>query len=301
MSLIKSKFKEQVNQNGYPFTLEIRKYDRKVFFNNLWDTDPQLVKSRGAVFIKGVQVVHPMDKCFNYGENDSGMDIPLNSEVVAYKKLNGYMLNLTYVTGTGWIVSTTGDAIMLHSKTENKFLEMGVAYLRKYGAFNEYIELQDELGGGELTMTFEVCHPDDPHIVVELLGLHKLCYQYGGKTVPLNVEGEPIKTTVQGILNQVKEVKHEGFMVYDTNGNLLFKLKSPYYLTKKWIQRGGSKKVWSGAYKERLDEEYYPVVKYLRANFSRVEWDLMSENSRSEAFLIAYEYVTNKLEVERGA
>ena len=302
--LIKSKFKNQVDRNGVVVELEIRKYQREVFYQNLWNQYPDLVKSRGAVFIGGKQVVFPMDKCFNYSENDAGLNLPKDTKVVAYKKLNGFMLNLTHITDVGWIVSTTGDATLVGNESTNDFINMGVDYIRKHDGFRKYMDLfheQEEVEGvsdNTLTLTFEVCHPDDPHIVVEEFGLHPICFQLNGVTVPLDVEGEPIATTIQGILDEVKNVKHEGFMVYDLDGNLIFKLKSPFYLTKKWVQRGGSKKVWSGAYKERLDEEYYPIVKYLRANYSRVVWDMLSENDKSEAFLHAYKYTTE--EVKNG-
>lgn len=75
-------------------------------------------------------------------------------------------------------------------------------------------------------------------------------------------------------------------MVYDENG-LKFKLKSPYYLAKKWVQRGGCDKVWSDRYKQRLDEEYYPIVEWLRSNFSKEQWKDMTEFEKSEAFLKA--------------
>ena len=294
MNLIKSKFKNQVDRNGKVVEIEVRKYQRSVFYNNLWDQDDALVKSRGAVFIKGEQVVYPMDKCFNFGENNTGINLPKGTEIVAYKKLNGYMLNLTHVANVGWVVSTTGDASIIGNESTNDFINMGIEYIEKFEAFSYYMDLlhsqEDLMGSDMLTVTFEVCHPNDPHIVVEEFGLHPICYQFNGKTFPLEVEGEPIKTTIQGILDIVKDVRHEGFMVYDTEGNLIFKLKSPYYLSKKWIQRGGSKKVWSGAYKERLDEEYYPIVQYIRVNYKKLEWDEMSEDDKSEAFLKAYQY-----------
>lgn len=294
MSLIKSKFKNQVDRNGKVVEIEVRKYQRSVFYNNLWDKDPALVKSRGAVFIGGNQVVYPMDKCFNFGENNTGVDLPKDTNIVAFKKLNGYMLNLTHVPNVGWIISTTGDASIVGNESTNDFINMGIEYIEKFEAFSYYMDLlhsqEDLMGSDMLTITFEVCHPNDPHIVVEEFGLHPICYQFNGRTSPLEVEGEPIKTTVQGILDAVKWVKHEGFMVYDTEGNLLFKLKSPYYLAKKWVQRGSEKRIWDQDYKERLDEEYYPIVKYIRAEVAKYGWSLMSEEEKSQVFIDAYNY-----------
>lgn len=291
--LIKSKFVTAMRMNGELLKLEVRKYDRKVFYGNLWDENPECIKARGAVFIDGKQVVFPMDKCFNYGENGAGLNLPKHTQIVAYKKLNGFMANLTWVDNVGWIVSTTGDAMVVlpfesSYTNKNEFLNMAATYMNSDG-FNAYLKLIQELckkvAVKSLTLTFEVCHPDDPHIVVEEFGLHPICYQLNGETIPLEVQGESFEGTIQEILDLVKSVEHEGFMVYDLEGDLLFKLKSPYYLAKKWVQRGGSKRVWSQAYKERLDEEYYPIVEHLRTLYTENDWDSLSEEFKSEAFL----------------
>lgn len=266
--------------------LVVKKYKREVFFKNLWDQHPECIKARGAVFIDGKQVVFPMDKCFNYGENNTGIDLPKDKKIVAYKKLNGFMANLTWVSDVGWVISTTGDAITLSTwrekGSENKYLNMAAKYIELSDGFAIYNNLELENGK---TLTFEVCHPDDPHIVVEEFGLHPLCYQANGKTYPLNVQGERFEGTVQEILDYVKTVEHEGYMVYDADSlDLLFKLKSPYYLAKKWIQRGGVNKVWSDNYKQRIDEEYYPIIEYIRGLHSKDEWCIMSESEKSDAF-----------------
>lgn len=298
--LIKSKVTKQLGALGF-VDLEVRKYDRKVFYKNLWNQDPNLVKSRGAVFVNNEQVVFPMDKCFNYGENGAGKKLDPNTKVKAYKKLNGYMLNLTYSIGIGWIVSTTGSAYILnyrnaHLLSRNKFLAMGVDFIETYNGMGLYHEIMNEVNVTkdkkfELTLTFEVCHPDDKHIVDEEIGLHPICYQLNGVTYP--IENEFVtkhRTTLGQILEDVKWVKHEGFMVYDLDGNLIFKLKSPYYLAKKWVQRGSEKRIWDQDYKQRLDEEYYPIVKYIRANVTKHGWSLMSEEEKSQVFIDAYNY-----------
>lgn len=296
MHLVKSKFIKQLSSSwSIPVTLEVRKYDRKVFYDNLWNTNPDLVRCRGSVFMEGTQVVFPMLKCFNYGENGAGLDLSMDTEVVAHKKLNGYMINLTHVHGAGWVVSTTGDAVIMGNETENKYLNMGIEYIKRFDAVDQFIKLRDSLCKWdeeiELTMTFEVCHPSDPHIVPEITGLHPICYQVGSTTFPLGNEGDRTETTLGALLELIKGVKHEGFMVYDKGGNLLFKLKSPYYLTKKWIQRGGAAKVWTNKYKERIDEEYYPVIQYLRVEFNESEWNNLDEQDKSQAFLDALDWV----------
>lgn len=301
--LIKSKIEKQMGVLGF-VDLEVRKYDRKVFFNNLWNQDPDLVKSRGAVFVDDKQVVFPMDKCFNYGENGAGKNLGLDTPVVAYKKLNGYMLNLTYSIGIGWIVSTTGSAYILNYRNDdilikNKFLAMGVDFIEMYNGMGIYREIMKKVHAMidkefELTLTFEVCHPDDKHIVDEEIGLHPICYQFNGVTYPIeNNAVTKHETTLGKILEDVKWVKHEGFMVYNLNGELCFKLKSPYYLAKKWVQRGSEKRIWDQDYKQRLDEEYYPIVKYIRANVTKYGWSILSEDEKSQHFIDAYNYTNS--------
>lgn len=283
--LIRSKFKNQILRSGKEIVLEVRKYHRSVFYKNLWDTDPELVKSRGAVFVGGKQIVYPMDKCFNYSENGAGLDLNDDTPVVAYEKLNGYMLNLTLVDEMFWVVSTTGDAVVIGNESANEYLNMGQNYIVRFDGFAKYMELFRSLQvthKDSLTLTFEVCHVDDPHIVPEEIGLHPICYQLDGTTYPL---GTGTFTTVGELKESIKSCTKEGFMVYDLDGELKYKLKSPYYLAKKWVQRGGSKKVFSASYKERLDEEYYPIVERLRLMYTKDGWDSLSEYEKSNKFI----------------
>jgi hypothetical protein len=78
----------------------------------------------------------------------------------------------------------------------------------------------------------------------------------------------------------VKTVKHEGFVFYDENG-VGSKIKSPYYLTSKWVARNPrtDKLVdMKNDIKQNLDEEYYPLVDAIRANI--VEYTAMDEQAR---------------------
>ena len=51
------------------------------------------------------------------------------------------MANLTYINGTGWIISTTGDAFIVGNKTENKYLTMAQQYFERFDAYAYYLEL----------------------------------------------------------------------------------------------------------------------------------------------------------------
>lgn len=65
----------------------------------------------------------------------------------------------------------------------------------------------------------------------------------------------------------LKTVKHEGFMVFDSQTkDLLFKLKSPYYLVSKFFGRSQEKNLGSKLSKQQVDEEYYPLIDHIKAH-----------------------------------
>ena len=292
---VKSTIQKNFNQN--PVTVDVIKYARFIFFKNEWDKYPDAVNYRGAVEINGEQVVDPMKKCFNYKENKAGAELGDDTPVKYFKKYTGFMINLTFNREHGWIISTTGTAHIYGcgNETDNKFIAMGLEYLKKFNGFAYYIMMAGSVGVNIchdiFTVTFEVCHPDDPHIVDEIHSLYPLCYQLRGKTYPLHsaVAPETGETTLGELKKMLSECKHEGYMVYSMDGNLLFKMKSPYYLAKKWLQRAGASKVFSDLYKERLDEEYYPIVEFIRAHFTKDNWEALNEQSKSDVFLAAYQ------------
>lgn len=254
--IIRKKFIKQTTLFGHEVELVVHKYKPKVFHNNLWDKHPEAIKARGAVYWEDHKVVHPMDKCFNYKENGAGADLGMGTIVRYYRKYNGFMGNLTYVDGLGWILSTTGDAMILGNETQNKYLQMMEDMFEEHDAYRYYMDVLYRLNFGilenlglknSLTLTFEIMHQDDPHIVEEDFGIKLLCYQVNGETRPIvhsDVVGGFGTTSLGNVIKKAKNCKHEGFMVYDASGNLLFKIKSPYYLAKKWVQRGGSSRIW---------------------------------------------------------
>jgi hypothetical protein len=76
----------------------------------------------------------------------------------------------------------------------------------------------------------------------------------------------------------VKTVKHEGFVFYDENG-VGAKIKSPYYLTAKWVARNPrTDKLLTKEFREQIDEEYYPLLEHIRENI--VEYTALDEQAR---------------------
>jgi len=73
-------------------------------------------------------------------------------------------------------------------------------------------------------------------------------------------------------------VRHEGFVFYDEH-NVSAKIKSPYYLTSKWVSRNPrTDKLMREDFKQQIDEEYYPLVDAIRENIAA--YTAMDEQAR---------------------
>jgi hypothetical protein len=91
---------------------------------------------------------------------------------------------------------------------------------------------------------------------------------------------EKYDTTMGNLMQAVKNVRHEGYVFY-TADSVSAKIKSPYYLTSKWVARNPrtDKLVdLNKDIKHQLDEEYYPLVDAIRANIET--YTAMDEQSR---------------------
>jgi hypothetical protein len=84
--------------------------------------------------------------------------------------------------------------------------------------------------------------------------------------------------TIGTLLKIVKCVKHEGFVFYTNNG-ISAKIKSPYYLTSKWLARNLKiDKIMRDDFKQQIDEEYYPLLSAIRDNIN--EYTAKTEQER---------------------
>ena len=141
--------------------LFVRKYTRKVFYDNLWHQNEELMEARGHVELAdGTVVIRPFTKIFNRFEN--GTDIDRDELCLSVEKINGFMAAATYVPQLGKVVvSTTGSL-------ESDF----VGYAEKYitEEVKNYIQLSTQ--SKPATFLFEICHPDDPHIIQEKFGAY---------------------------------------------------------------------------------------------------------------------------------
>ena len=275
-----------VKTKEYPNGLKVLKYSKKVFWDNLWHLDDRLLDCRGTVVDQDWNVVTmPFTKVFNYGENRTYVD--RDKMIHAVEKINGFMASVSSYGGLR-LVSTTGTL-------DSDFV--GMAYDMIYGV--NCTDTMCDLNY-DTTYLFEICHPDDPHIIDEKPG----AYLIGARG---NFRGSHMLSEIaldriaerngwlrprwnlyrfSDLLKLSREVEHEGFMVRDAiSGETLCKIKSPYYLVKKFFMRVGKRnleKLFDNPeqFKHRIDEEYYRLLEYITDDYTKSDWEALTEQER---------------------
>jgi len=272
-----------VKQKRYENGLSVFKYSRKVFYDALWNTDPLLLEARGIVLDDdGNKVIWPFTKVFNYNENNAGVNLMMDTPVIAPRKINGFMASVTRYKGE-ILVSTTGSL-------DSDF----VGYAKE---MLEPLDLFHVKSG--YTFLFEICHPEDPHIIEETLGAWLIgCrnHETGLMASEASLDNaaeqmgalrpEVFRGTFGQLWHMVRDCKHEGWMVIDAaTRETVMKIKSPHYLSKKFIMRMGNKKVDQmfdnkEEFLKTLDEEFYAVVHYITRWWDKDKWKETDEASR---------------------
>jgi hypothetical protein len=75
-----------------------------------------------------------------------------------------------------------------------------------------------------------------------------------------------------------KTARHEGFVFYSAEG-VSAKIKTPFYLTNKWMARNPrTDKLLTKEFREQIDEEYYPLLDHIKVNI--VEFTALTEQER---------------------
>lgn len=286
-----------VTAKTYENGLSIFKYSKQVFFKALWNEDARLLDARGLVLdSEGVVVQMPFTKVFNYKENNTF--VPLDMEVEYIRKVNGFLGVATWYKGEV-LFSTTGTL-------DSEFVEMAKETISAQG---DIVNLCASMPN--YSFMFEVCHEKDPHIVKEDLGayligarikelgsslheeacLDKLAAAFGFKRPEFGI------ACFSEVLKANLVATHEGFMVRDAETKaVLCKLKSPHYLITKFLGRNKSKvhMIWSDKHSEVLynsvDEEFYPLLDYLKVEFTLETWAVKSEQ---EKILVIRDFLTN--------
>ena len=267
-----------VNMKSAGKDIYVLKYKKKVFYDNLWND--YIAECRGSIVDADFNLVsYPFTKIYNYGIEKAAPVLALDTPVTAFRKVNGFMVAVTW-HNNDLLISTTGS-------TDSDYVAMAreMIDLDRFKYVCESYESH--------TFMFECVHANDPHIIPEELGMYLLGYRvksWYSKTETAQLDRlaarfgcrvpERYETTVGKLLDTIKTVKHEGYVFYTEDG-VSAKIKSPYYLTSKWVARNPrtDKLVdLNKDIKHNLDEEYYPLVDAIRANI--VEYTAMDEQAR---------------------
>jgi hypothetical protein len=258
----------------------VLKYKKKVFYDNLWNE--YIAECRGTIVDADFNLVtYPFTKIYNYGIEKEAPMLTLDTSVTAFRKVNGFMVSITW-HNNDLLISTTGS-------TESDFVSMA----REMIDLDQYRKILSRYESH--TFMFECVHPNDPHIIPEEFGMYLLGYRV--KSWKSAVETEEIErisrdlgcrvpekydTTMGNLLQSVKNVKHEGYVFYTEDG-VSAKIKSPYYLTSKWVARNPRTDKLMDLNKDikhNIDEEYYGLIDAIRLNIEA--YTAMNEQERLE-------------------
>jgi hypothetical protein len=290
----KEQLKQYVEASGLVNVKEVGegiyvlKYKKKVFYDGLWNE--YIAECRGTIVDEDFNLItYPFTKIYNYGIEKEAPVLSNDTEVIAFRKVNGFMVACTWYNDD-ILVSTTGS-------TNSDYVDMAKEMMLNHMSWDNW---QSMFGSGsmcDLTVMFECVHPNDPHIIPEKEGMYLLGYRENEWGSPVGHDVSMLKelsglsncympeyyhTTVGNLIEQTKNVRHEGFVFYTSDG-VSAKIKSPYYLTSKWVARNPrtDKLVdLKNDVKRNLDEEYYPLVDAIRNNI--VEYTSMDEQQRLE-------------------
>lgn len=258
------------------------KYHRRAMYDYLWYQIPQLLECRGHVYYNSTKklVQAAPRKSFNYLERNYWKDVPLDTPVEMYKKINGYMACAT-LHNDELIVSTTGTTTSDYAQWAKELIVRDM-------------KLWDIMLDDKTTVLFEVVVPQDPHIVQERQGLHLLGVREKdtGDFYPL---GGDSRCSLEQALEIVKHDRGEGFMIYPFlnkgenigyyDYNNCCKLKTPYYVGKKYLMRMTAKNI-ENMYKNPevigmlINELWYDVPKLIVSNVHKDTWLAMNDQQR---------------------
>lgn len=275
-----------VNMRPAGDNIFVLKYKKKVFYNDLWNS--YLEECRGTIVDSDFNLItYPFTKVYNYGIEKNAPVLAPDTQVTAFRKINGFMVSCTW-HNNDVLVSTTGS-------TDSDFVTMAkdmmlthMSWLSWQNAFST-----KEMQG--ITVMFECVHPNDPHIIEEKPGMYVLGYRENAWGSSVGYDYTKLQayaklfncyvpectiTTIADLQVAVKHCRHEGFVFYTADG-ISSKIKSPYYLTLKWVARNPrtDKLVDTNKdFKHQIDEEFYNLIDAIRANI--VEYTSLDEQAR---------------------
>lgn len=300
--------------------LYVLKYKNSVFFNNLWGVDDRLLECRGTVVDEDYNIIsRPFTKVFNYKENGTTLD-PY-AHVTATRKVNGFLGVLTAYNGEP-LFSTTGSLSGKYVDLAREVITKQLGGDQKVKDFLLHERVRSTLSVknttveermGEFTYMFEICSPDDPHIIYEHPGAYligarrnyqtKMCEEflseYALDTLATRwgfLRPVTYKMMFADVLDMIKshtrdKKEIEGYMIRldslrsAAHDKHIMKIKTPLYLAKKFVMRGGNKKwdlLWAHPElaRQHVDEEFYSLIDYLHDEWKKEDWISLGEQER---------------------
>jgi len=256
------------------------KYKNKCFYDNTWNEI--IENTRGLIVDDKYNIItNPFRKIFNYGIESRAPSIDDNEIVTIVRKVNGFMLAVSYYDGE-LLFSTTGSI-------DSPYALMGSDIFFE-SLTEEQITYAETLAKCGSTLLYEIVHPEDPHIIPEKVGAYFLGFRpnrwdtklipvhYYNKTLYGNSVDEIDRIKFGDLKQKVKECRHEGYVVYCDDGRTT-KIKSPYYLIKKFFSRCNKpEKLLERNVEKTFPEEYHPLIRHVQQNIQ--EFTLLYEQDR---------------------
>lgn len=284
-------------------TMYMYKYVKSVFYDALWSKNDLLLKSRGIVLdIAGNILQHPFDKIFNYGEKYKGLktgyDIDDNEVVIAVEKYNGFLGNIGFNPITKQLLITTTGSF------DSQFVD----YIKDFITKEVNSKLFKFFNKNHVTLSFEVIHPKDPHIIqydpkdmgLVLIGARNLNFEDTSfAEEEVDSIGEELgfkrpnwfRIRFGELKKLVNRSELEGYIVRKDSFKQepLLKFKTPYYLITKLIGRMTDLKIRimyknPEYFKKDLDEEFFELVDMIVSTIS--EEDFVSKTEEQKISLI---------------
>lgn len=258
----------------------VTKYSRKCFYNNFWPSE--CLQARGHIYDEetGRMIVRPFDKIFNLGENKTKPKT--KGPYFVQLKMNGFLGVVTKYKDK-IIYSTTGSTTSDFAKYVQREIE-------------KIPGLKESFWEG-FTYLFEICIPEDPHIIPEKHGIYLLCRRHisTGICYPFPAELQKFKLNVPYyIMSNIEDLHKaqnvEGYVIWEPHiYHPTLKIKTTDYLVRKFIARGNAEKKAKifddqvNKFKVFDDEEMVPYVEYIRNNFTKEQFMNMSEQEILQA------------------
>lgn len=267
----------------------VLKYSRKVFHKYLWDAT--LCECRGTLVDGDMNVVsRSLTKIFNSDE-PFAPEFADDEEIYVDDKINGFMACATWHNNE-LIVSTTGT-------TWSEFADVAREYIMESIGTLMFKDFPD------YSFSFEICTPEDAHFIDEMAGVYLLGARLKEwSDVKGDISREELDAmaekyrggwsiyrpqwyvTSYGRIKEVlKNYNREGFVITSTDEpTKQVKMKSPYYLTTKFLSRLNNDNVERlltnpQIAKSKIDEEFFPIVDYLNEHLEHFK--TLTNNEKS--------------------